>query len=143
MLLSALAVCMFGQSAENDDRMKKIREEISIRRQAREAVAGEQGVVVLPVAYPENWFATPQEISINGREIIYCAPLLASLFNNELMVSARVAKRRIVLAPARFQREEARAKIKEALAAVGVAIVPIGSRITVLVDFEDAPKGAK
>jgi hypothetical protein len=111
-----------------------------MRRKAREDAQGGSGLVVAPIAYPDIWFAQPRELKLDGVSLVLCGQTFATLVRKEVMISGRIAKKKITVSIGSVSSEKALDAFRRAIESQGIAIVPVGSRVLALVDATELPK---
>ena len=119
------------------EKLKRIEEEVAKRREAREKAVEGRGVVYQPVSIPDSWATGRREITIKDASLSLCGQTFAMLVQKEVMISRRVADRKISISLDSASREEAAAAFERAVEAEGVAVVRVGADILVLVARAD------
>lgn len=138
-LLAIIAICASAQDAAPKSRLQRVQEEVEMRRMARDDAQGESGLVVAPLAYPDSWFAQPREWKVDGASLILCGQTFATLARKEVMISGRIAKRKITVSIGSVSSEKALDAFRSAIESQGIAIVPVSSRVLALVDATEIP----
>ncbi len=138
-VLIALALGAPAQEPSPDQRLRQIADEVARRRQIREAAHGERGIVFAPFPHPDAWYRTPRELKISASPLVTCGEMFATLAKREVMISGRVAQKKITLATGLIDGAQAFEVFSAVLEREGIAIVPIGARILALVEKSDAP----
>jgi hypothetical protein len=142
-VLFALAVCgsvAAAQESAPKRSLQQIQEELAARRTMRESAQGDSGLAIAPIAHPDSWFAEPRELKLEGTSLILCGQTFATLARKEVLISGRVVKRKITVSTGSVSSEKALKAFGSAIEAQGIAIVPVGAHVLVLVDAADASK---
>lgn len=143
LIFVVLAVCASVAAAQESDpkrSLQQIQEELAARRTMRENAQGDSGLAVAPLAQPDSWFAEPRELKLEDTSLVLCGQTFATLARKEVMISGRVVKKKITVSTGRVSGEKALEAFRNAIEAQGIAIVPVGAHVLVLVDAADASK---
>jgi len=143
LLSCFLSATSFSQDISSDARLRAVEEEVMKRRKLLEAAQGERGIVFAPLKHQESWFSIPREVKVEDSPLVTCGQLFASLTRCEVMVSGRVAQKRISVSTEPMVSDRAAEIFRRAIESQGVVVLSIGTRILALVDKSDvaAPKG--
>jgi hypothetical protein len=118
-------------------KLKRIGEEMAMRRKQREDARANHGVAFTPVKEADSWFKESMDLQVEDQTIGACCQTFATLARKEVLASSRVVKKRISIAAGRVDGETALIAFRRAMEAQGVAIVPVGDTILVLVEAGD------
>lgn len=97
-----------------------------------EPMPGDRGIVVAPLACPDNWYAQSRELKVEN-SLMYCAQTFATLSRKEIMISGHVVRKKITVTTERVSSENALKALRCAIEAQGVTIIPIEDGILALV----------
>lgn len=125
------------------DKLKGIEEEVAKRKKMRGYVLENTGRVFSPISNADSWFKEEIDLTIKDEAIGVCAQTFATLAKKEVFVSNRVMKRRLSIAAGRVDGDKALAAFREAIDAQGIAIVPVGTSILVLVEATELTNNNK
>jgi type II secretory pathway component GspD/PulD (secretin) len=139
-LVAVCASVAVAQESAPKSRLQQVQEEYEARRKMRENAQGDSGLAVAPLAHPDSWFAEPRELKLEDTSLVLCGQTFATLARKEVMISGRVVKKKITVSTGSVSSEKALEAFRSAIEAQGIAIVPVGAHVLVLVDAADASK---
>jgi hypothetical protein len=130
---------LFAQNSNPKSALERVEEEVGKRRRMRDGAlsTGLFGGVFQPAP---NGASESVTFEINARPLLDCGQPYATLTGKEVMISGRVTANTISVSAQKLSRSEAVARMTASFEAAGIAIVPVGSSILVLVDAKVLPK---
>jgi len=124
-------------------KQKRIEEAVATRRMMHEYALEHSGRAFSPTPQSDSWFKEALDLTLVDEPIGTCAQTFATLARKEVFVSSRVMKKKLSIAASRTNGEKALEIFRTAIEAQGVAIVPIGKSILVLVDASEVAHETK
>jgi hypothetical protein len=120
-------------------REQAVQAEVDRRRQTRDAGRGlaAVGAVFQPV---DETLLMGERIEIRDIMVKDCAPLLSAVMKKEVLMSAKVALKRVSAKTRVVAKADVAEALREALEAAGVALVAVTDSTIALVDAADVPK---
>ena len=126
-----------GESLTAEERqLEQIKNDLKTRREARESALAKAGVVCSPEARTVEWYAQRHTFKIEDEQLASCAQLYATLTQEEVMVSGRVAKLRLRVSIQNQTVPEAIAAIRRAVSSCNVSVQEVGARIVIWIPSE-------
>eukprot|EP01035_Chromulina_nebulosa_P005811 gene5811-7871_t len=139
-LMLAMAGGLVAQDATEKARMERIREEVARRRKLLETAHGERGIVFAPYRYEDKWYAEAHDLVIEDMALVTAGQMVATYARKEVMISGRVIQKKITVQAPKVTGDAGWAKLRAALEAQGLVLVPVGSKSLALIEATEAGK---